>query len=523
MKKLLDIRFVTIVVGLGIFFSWHVDACPVFNSAGGEASGLNDPLSHLLQLNENCPQDVMQLRALIEDEGGKFSTTMVANRGFHNPSQGSFSFFETVEMESPAHLENPIKKDELFFGHFTTPGEGNTLTLDQNPLNSSLMIELIAWDEQSEMYNFYELIGSKQGSKWFFRGNSADIWADTAKLHRARAQGEPVFGSKLRCSGCHIAGGPIMKEISEPHDSWWRSERPLPLAGKTPDGVMQAVMKTLQPPEEIRDQTVAGLGKLLSGKAFKSKQAQSPQIALRPLFCPEEINLDATPWPFDSNVEEVLAPFGFLLDKRLNAYAVTRAPKDLYVEALKKLNSKFPETNRLDGDHAWNSPVKATSDRIAVAALVSAGTIDKEFVADVLAVDMTRPVLSQKRCGLLKFLPNEWSSDWKDKFQNNLRNGATTEDQELLSNLTDKGKDTEFHQNRAQHFIDSCKAQLATEIGVAELVSYLDQARSEISASEISQNPRGQILEPGFRVIFPKFNSLSKPWRLSLSDDCRVK
>lgn len=524
MKSSYNPKFASIILtALGLFHALQTAACPVFDSTGDQIDELNDPLFELLQLSERCPGDVIQLRSLISDEGGKLSTTMVANRGFHNPRQGSFSFFEMVELDTPRRLKKSINKFELFFGHFIAPSDGDTLTLDQNPFSPSLMIELIAWDEKKHIYNFYEVIGSREGAKWFYRGDSKDIWADTTNLHRTRAQGESVFGRNLRCSGCHVAGGPIMKEISEPHDSWWSPERPLPFGGRKPDAIMQAVMKTLQPPETLRNAVLSGLDRLTSGNAFRTKVAESPQIALRPLFCPEEINLETTPWPFDSQINQVLAPLGFFIDTRLGAHAETRAPRDFYVKALEKLNSRFPETTRPDADHAWMTPVKATADKMAVDALIASGTIDQEFMMDVLAIDLTGPVFSPRRCELLKLLPSKWGKDWMNVFIDNLKESSAPQARELLSNLTDPARNSNFHRIRSQRFIENCQLKLQTERGVEDMARYLGQVRAEISASEISENPLGQILEPGFRVIFPKFGLPAIPWRLSLNEACQVE
>ncbi len=225
-------------------------ACRVLTSNGAVVQNLDDPVFQILALQSKCPINVMELRTAIVSEGGKMTTAMVGNRGFHNPSQGSFSFFETVEIARPLHLTKPVAKEELFFGHFTEPGAGNTLGLDQDQIHSSLMIELIAWDSRKEMFNFYELIGPAQGSKWFYRGDSQDIWNDTKNLH-AKNNAEPVFGPTLRCSGCHISGGPIMKELAAPHDSWWMAERVLPLANRIPDRNVATVMKTLHSADEF--------------------------------------------------------------------------------------------------------------------------------------------------------------------------------------------------------------------------------------------------------------------------------
>ena len=49
------------------------------------------------------------------------------------------------------------------------------------------------------------------------------------------------------------------------------------------------------------------------------------------------------------------------------------------------------------------------------------------------------------------------------------------------------------------------------------------QRRAEIKASEISKNRCGQILEPGFRVIFPETDIKPAPGGLVLTDTCEVK
>jgi hypothetical protein len=485
-------------------------------NVAGASNTIQDPLSNALKQSALCPKNAVELRNLLKQSGAEFFTSMVANRGFHNPGAGSFSFFETVKIP-PSGISEGVAKDELFFGHFTAPN-GNELTLDQNENASGLMVEAIAWDKTKEVYNFYELIGSPQGSKWFYRGDSKDIWSDVSRLHRKRTPSEPIFGPKLRCSGCHISGGPIMKEIAAPHDSWWSQERPLPLAGRTPDLKTKQVMQTLQNPEDLSGSVVTGLTKLIDGKAFNEKIAASPQVALRPLFCSEEVNLHSSPWPLKSQIGELNVPSGFFVDERLHSISDTSLLKSDYERALGALGSKFPEINSTDADHAWLAPVKATSDRLAITKLVAKGMIEDKFVIAVLAVDMTRPVFSKARCELLQLLPNSWSADWKVEFQQSLAASSLPSAEELLQNWSSPVTDTK---DRAARFLDNCSTQLKQGDGVLSLAKYLDQSRKEVFASEISKNPRGQIMEPGFRVVFPDFrNSQEVPWRTTLNDEC---
>ncbi len=493
--------------------------CPIERNAKSAPGPLSDPLFLLLSEAEQCPKDVLELRALLTDEGAVFTTTMVANRGFHNPGAGSFSFFEMAVIPEPQTLAHSVSKDQLLFGHFTAPGESQTLKLDQRNRNGALLIELIVWDPEKEAYNFYELIGSSPLPRWIYQGDSSDIWDDVAKLHLA-APGQNPFGARLRCSGCHLAGGPIMKELSAPHDSWWMPQRPLPLGNWKPDAQVNSVMRTLKPAQELAAATQSGLKKLFAGKAFRKKVESSPAIALRPLFCPEEVNLESALVAFDVLGEQIQLPSAFFFDPRLATGPTLSMPRQVYVDALHTLSSRFPETTRPDADHPWLAPVKAWSDQQAIQQLVETGIIDQEFVADVLAIDPTRPVFSEKRCRLLSFLPKAWSRDWQLQLLANLDQSNVMASSQLASNLRDKERNQQAHQVNVEMTVSRCVEKLQNaDLGLG-FIRYLDQSRQEISASAISKNPFGQILEPGFRVIFPKFSTTTIPHRWTLDDAC---
>ena len=385
------------------------------------------------------------------------------------------------------------------------------------------MIELIAWDAQKEVFDFFELRGLDSGPKWFYRGDSADIWNDTNKLHRARATGEPIFGDHLRCAGCHVGGGPIMKELNAPHDSWWKKERVLPFAGRVLDSDAAGVMKTIQSADELAINVKSGMTKLMNGKAFALKQQSAPQVALRPLFCPEELNIDSAAEPLDGRSQEVAIPIQFLADPRLGGMTQLKVSKTLYLNALKILKSKFPETDRADADHAWLTPVKSYADHEAVSRLIAAGVIDTEFVTDVLAVDMTRPLFSKTRCELLPLLPASWTKDWQNQFKANLIRSRLPGASVLLSHLNDADQNMTVHRAKTSSFLSQCQERLKSPQGVIDLVTVLGQTRLEAFASDISKNPRGQILEPGFRVIFPKFDPSPVPGAKTLDEHCILR
>jgi hypothetical protein len=219
---------------------------------------------------------VFELRDLLRDEGAQLTTAMVANRGFHNPEFGSFSLFEMVDGPL-ASIDTAVEKGEFFFGHFTAP-EGSELIADQDPRRGSLMVELIAWDPDKGAFNFYELRGTGTQGVWVYNGDSFDILEDISTLHRQPDPGAPQFGENLRCSGCHMAGGPIMKELAVPYNDWFTMDRKLDFGGRTPDAGLAAIVGddfgNVADAAALADGVRRGLEALQTSEALQTQQLQ---------------------------------------------------------------------------------------------------------------------------------------------------------------------------------------------------------------------------------------------------------
>ncbi len=506
-KKLL-ILFIT----LQIQSIWA--SCNILDSSGKPVSNLSDPVMQLV--DAHCPRDVFALRRLLKSDGLTLETTMVANRGFHNPSLGSFSIFEIVSGKT-------IKPGDFFFGHFTTVDENNHLIADQTPDKGSLMIETFAWDNKKQVYNFYELRGDGQQGQWFYRGDSNDIFADITLLHRQPDPAHPQFGTRLRCSGCHSSGGPIMKELTEPHNDWWEPNKKLDFGNREFDAALSDILTTLVPADHLADAVKTGLTKLYQSPICYKHVSLQEQ--LRPLFCPVEVNLSSDSISNDDNNSIIQIPAEFFVDKRLLSATIPQyvpITRTQYEAALKNVNSHFPETPLSDANHAWLTPVKAKSDKIAVDRLLSDGIIDKKFAANVLGVDITNPVFSSARCHLLQYIPHDYTDHWQQIFMTNLSKSNDNNAKQLSLNLADPNKTVEYYEKQVDSYLTQCKTKLQDSKNIEKLLALLIQRRVEIKASEISKNPKGQILEPGFRVIFPETDTTPTPEKLSLNVDCDV-
>jgi hypothetical protein len=470
-------------------------ACIVRNSNGQPTNVKGDSLFIVLQNAVDCPENVQSLKAVMNQAGLASQPYLVANRGIHNPVFGSFSFFEQVSGASSL-LKNPIQNGEFFFGHFTT-AENNQVVADQEPSKGKLLIELIAWDNLKNLFNFYELIGTGKGAQWFYRGDSADILADNALLY-LNPQG-PKFGSTLRCSACHTSGGPIMKEMAAPHNDWWTASRPLTFGSNAISPEIATWVQKLGDASDLSQSVKAGIARLEASSQYQNaKQRFSLQVTLRPLFCEAEINLESDTSPLDQSANTVQIPSASIVNPFLAQGAIGIA-SSAYKQLLGSNNMQFPETNRRDADHGWLVPVKGYSDLAAIRSLVKNGIVTDEFVADVLAVDFENPLFSLKRCGLVQLVPAEGLAKFPDRLKSSSLPGAS----ELYENLTNPIRTRSFHAQEAQDLLAKNQMALNTVGGQTQIFKNLIEGRQAVFDAEISKNPRGQILEPGFRVIFP--------------------
>lgn len=487
-----------------------------------------DPLFKVVTEQKFCPENALDFRNLLQKLGFEVHPAMVADRGYHNPlPQGLFSFFEAVTGRMDGQ---DIEFGDWFFGHFQAAINNDTaatseLAEQQQASGNALLLESVVWDPTIGMFRFYEIRGNGQTGIWFYRGSSLDILKDITNLWRNTDPSQLLFGevklggARLRCSGCHMNGGPVMKELKFPHDMWWRKERPLLLGSMVIQPQLQPILDNVVSADIFSQWVTAGYKKLFASQPYMEERAnRTLQEQLRPIFCEQEVNLESDIKPLgDPSADTIQAQAGFFVDPRLlpdGPYHVT-IKKDLYVNALNHFQSDFLDfqaggprpTDGIDGDHAFETPVKGFSDMLLADAMVASGLVTKEFVLDVVAVDMTRPMFSDARCGLLRLVP-EKSKDWLEEFESRLEASPSPAAQELYRNLTDPGRNAAFHQKKAAELMQKVQANAAQQNAVTGYVRLLTQRRIEVFHAQISQHPQGQIFEPDFRLIFPTLQLL---------------
>jgi hypothetical protein len=472
-----------------------------------------DPVVLTLAAQNTCPRNAVEFVDALTRLGARMEPTMVNFVGFHNPDPGAFFIFEIVSSATPSTLT--IQRGDLLFGHFTTANNGELISNQRG-----LTVELIAWDPDKQFYNFYEL----RGGNWFYRGDSNSILDDVRLLHRQRNAGASPFGTQLRCSGCHVNGGLLQKELSAPHNDWFLQDRQLPLGPNRPDAFVRGKLAQLVDAGELSKLVIASARRLADSPGYQRVlAARSMQERMRPLFCPMEVNIESDSSPFDERRPVVQVPAAFFVDPRLATAAVS-VDRRHYDAALQNLGSRLPEAaGRVDADHAWLTPVKAQSDVVAIDVLIEQGVVDKELVMAVLAVDFTNPAFSSTRCGLLKLVPDRGGPDFVARLQSALRGSSLPGATELLNNLSDPTRNAALHEKQARAFLASCQERAADPNVVQDWFRLLAQRRVEVGASELSHNPRGHILEDPDRIVFPSTQQQAVAGRLALTPACEVK
>lgn len=475
-----------------------------------------DPVARVLAAQNTCPKNAVEFVEILKRSGVRMEPTMVNFAGFHNDDKGAgFFFFEIASSDGPPSSAFTIQRGDLLFGHLTNVIRDRLVSNKED-----LVIELIAWDPGKQFYNFYELVDGD----WFYKGDSKDILDDVQLLHRQRLGSAKPFGPRLRCSGCHVNGGLLQKELAPPHNDWFTRERPLPLGTLKPDSFVKGKLADLADAGELSKLVAASARRLADSPGYRNVLAvRSMQEQLRPLFCPMELNIESDSAPFDDRKPGVRIPSAFFVDPRLATAEVSVRRPD-YDAALRKLRTRLLDTPdaRVDADHGWLTPVKAHSDIVAVDSLIEQGVVGKEFAVAVLAVDFTNPVFSQTRCGLLKLVPDKGGSDFVARFQDALRGASLPGATELLQNLTDPARNAAFQQKQALAFLSACQKRAEDPGAVLDWYRLLAQRRAEVTESEISQNPQGHILEDPGRIVFPSTQS-QRARHLALTPECQVR
>ncbi len=361
---------------------------------GKIAGRLQDPLSKLVfRAGDDCPTNfteiMKKLNAAAEQDGVSCN-----NRRTMMVSETAQALGEATSYRSVTALDctQPAGAGIVPPGFGSQP-PGVLFSLfglqagDDLPPN----VEMISFDKSSGVFNYYETNGTTIN----FFGNSKDL-----------LKGAGSAGVR-RCAACHTGGGLIMKELAAP---WlhWEGDTTTPgasefitahedLLGSHANGItMEGLVR-------------AGNSSWSQTRLAHLKEIGDTKSLLRPLFCTMEVNLESAE-SSDNGASEGDASSGRLsgtiFSGRLGFGSLSFSSEqyDGVIRANGQVLEGLP-ADKIDTVFGLTTVVPGAEDEEFVDALIADGIIDDSIAQAVLAVDFTRSVFSDDRCGLLDSVP----------------------------------------------------------------------------------------------------------------------
>ncbi len=117
-----------------------------------------------------------------------------------------------------------------------------------------------------------------------------------------------------------------------------------------------------------------------------------------------------------------------------------------------------------------------------------------------MSFDLEHPLFSDIRCSLLELVPA--SGSIISQFKKNLSKLHSVHAKKLIQDLEVENK--EIHREKAKAYLFEKQQGWIKQENILKELIMLNQLRTSVFEDEISKNPKGQILEPGFRLIFPE-------------------
>ena len=452
-------------------------------------SELDDPIAALV-LRQGCPTDFAAVQAKLAEadaqgcDGDMFAadrTTLVSEVAqLRGVADGDF---EGCSDKPPAIYRGIVQRTcagrqpwELMLSvvPFAT-------SIDDLPKN----LEAMGWDRARGEFNFYTL----EEGKWLFHGSSADM---------LRGMGEQ---GQRRCAACHVGGGLVMKELDNPWPFW---EGRLTTAGVDDVLKMHAelgsrtqgkVIDFRPAGKELEDAIVAGNAAWSSTRAKYLREHGTLQQLLRPLFCTDELNLAAATetasptWQTEAEAGALEPEPTLLVHGRLAVDVKLSLPLSAYHTALREHDQHAQShcgARIVDGegrpvvDTPFDliHPTRGRADDQYVDALIDAGLLDEGTARAVLAVDFTRPIFSEARCGLLDAVPDVPPAE---------RTAATVRAAIAKAGRGEGAPATELARNlddprsiepRIRHYLTTCAARDADDF-TRDVVAWVSQLRKQ--------------------------------------------
>lgn len=353
------------------------------------------------------------------------------------------------------------------------------------------------------IFNYYV----RENGQWAFFGSSSDLIADGYNTN-ADGASVPKAASKLRCAGCHMNGGPIMKELDSPWQGWEGDTQTPGTDAIVTKNAAQVGTKGDGIDMESKVRTASTEWNTAKIKQLRGNMRE----LLRPLFCTVEFNIHeanrqgAGDLSVPSNMF-VNNTFGFVSatidEKTYNAGLASVASVVSEGGALKDAKGNIVR----DKFFGFPFPAQAGSIDDYLGQLSSLNLIDPELQADIQFIDFTRPIYSPTRCALLDLVPTTDTSTIKKAddmraalikaFDGKATPGAT----DLTVALKDPKPGTDARTAAVNALSDACTKRSAD---ATDKTAFAKDVLTYVSHLRKAARRHGNVIE--FEPTFPSDN-----------------
>lgn len=348
------------------------------------ASSLHDPIAvHAFSAGERCPTTAAEVREKLQAAGCSLGgTSFISEAAAITRQEDTYRSVTDLRCDG----------QRVFFSMFgIRPGS-------EVPEDA----EMLAMDPERGAFNYYEV---KDGRIEFF--GSSDEFV-------ALGQGED---DTRRCAACHTGGGLVMKELRAPWQHWQSPDfDDLPgssqLIEEHPEDFGFLTEADLLEELVVEQNRVWGELRLLHLLEGMDEDMSSPdhtELAdvIRPVFCSSEVMIHSG---FGRSTGIALR--GLVYPEQLGFFGGSIEYSEADYDAVTRVlfNQRMAIDGFFETQGQGTTVDRAAAESEFIDTLVFQGVLDREFVEDVMLVDMTRPLFSPDRCELLKFAP-DLSSD----------------------------------------------------------------------------------------------------------------
>jgi hypothetical protein len=377
----------------------------------GRKCEVGDPFGQLLlKTSGHLPRTVNEVLSLL-DMPGPGAGDLPVQTVYIVSETGQIPVLEAPQMTRRARAvivrQNPTARAVVLIApSMRTDGNG--------------LIEVMGWDKDKKLFNYYERLFASDRPIWVWKGDSSHAWNAKTRDHA--------------CFSCHRNGEPVMKELRQPWQNWHSQNASIKPESIPDDSPLKTnPLFSIEPPSQFLGQAEVfekvieqWVGKLNRSRIMRYKGgALSVRNILEPLFKSTTINLRSSidgssgtgtviriPWTFLYN-SGALTDAGELVCDAIGAFGQPEPSLDTesYKTALAALKFRIESPGEYfkepaDTHFAFLTPEPAKTDVDLIFNLINERVISRRLAITLTLVDVPNAVYSPMREALFALLPD---------------------------------------------------------------------------------------------------------------------